>query len=106
MARELVVAGRTRHGLFFAQLALEKTLKALVCRHTGDLAPRLHNLVRLAEIAGLQPTPSQRDALAELSVLNIEGRYPDAWLPPPGLEEADAYLTRAEELLEWLTRLF
>jgi len=42
---------RIRHGLFLANLALEKALKALVCKATRDLAPRIHNLVRLAELA-------------------------------------------------------
>jgi HEPN domain-containing protein len=53
IAQELIERGRTRHGLFFVHLSLEKLLKAHVCRHTQDLAPRLHNLVRLAELAAL-----------------------------------------------------
>lgn len=39
VAVELIETGRTRHGLFFAHLALEKLLKAFVCRATLDLAP-------------------------------------------------------------------
>lgn len=53
VAYHLVDPARVRHGLFFAHLALEKALKALVCPKTRDIAPRLHNLVRLAEVAGL-----------------------------------------------------
>jgi hypothetical protein len=34
-----VARGRTRHGLFFAHLALEKTLKAHVCRATNENWP-------------------------------------------------------------------
>jgi hypothetical protein len=45
VAVELVDLGRTRHGLFFAHLALEKMLKAHVCRVTQDLAPRIHPLL-------------------------------------------------------------
>ena len=41
VARDLVHRNRTRHGLFFAHLALEKALKAHVCRVTKDIAPRL-----------------------------------------------------------------
>jgi HEPN domain-containing protein len=48
VVQELLERGRIRHGLFFMHLALEKLLKAHVCRQTHDLAPRLHNLVRLA----------------------------------------------------------
>ena len=60
VARDLVHRNRIRHGLFFAHLALEKALKPHVCRVTQDIAPRLHNLVRLAELAelDLQPPPS------------------------------------------------
>jgi HEPN domain-containing protein len=51
VAQDLMAQGRVRHALFCAHLALEKALKAHVCRQTNDLAPRLHNLVRLAEMA-------------------------------------------------------
>lgn len=59
VARELVRWTRIRHGLFFAHLALEKALKAHVCRVTHDIAPRVHNLVRLAELAELDLQPAQ-----------------------------------------------
>lgn len=53
VAVKLVTDGKSRHGLFFAHLALEKMLKALVCRHTRDVPPRIHNLTRPSELAGL-----------------------------------------------------
>jgi len=51
VAVRLVKDGKSRHGLFFAHLAPEK-LKALVCRHTRDIPPRIHNLTRLSQLAG------------------------------------------------------
>jgi HEPN domain-containing protein len=105
VAQELVDGGRIRHGLFFAHLALEKALKAHVCRQTRDLAPRIHNLVRLAELAGLNLTQEQVDVLAEMNAFNIEGRYPESLTPPPTLAQARTYLTRAEEVFRWLTGL-
>ena len=101
--RELVGRGRVRHGLFFLHLALEKALKADVCRATQDLAPRMHNLVRLAELAGLPCTQEQIDTLAELNTFSVEGRYPELLLPVPTPAEAQAYLARAEGILQWLT---
>jgi HEPN domain-containing protein len=83
IAQELIERGRTRHGLFFVHLSLEKLLKAHVCRHTQDLAPRLHNLVRLAELAALPLSQAQVDVLAEINAFHIEGRYPDVLIPPP-----------------------
>ena len=102
VANELVLAGHTRQSLFFAQLALEKMLKALVCQSTNDLAPRIHNLVRLAEIANLELTADQVDILAEMNAFNIEGRYPDVLLPVFSLDEAISHIQRAEEVYLWL----
>lgn len=105
VAQELVYGGRVRHGLFFAHLALEKALKAQVCRHTRDLAPRIHNLVRLAEVAEIHPKPEQIDVLAEMNAFSLEGRYPESLTPPPTQQEARAYLARAEEVFQWLMNL-
>jgi len=102
VADNLVQQRRTRHGLFFAHVALEKALKAHVCRNTHELAPRIHNLVRLAELANLNPSQSQIDTLADLNAFNLEGRYPDALSLPPTPQEAVEYLSRAEEVLQWL----
>lgn len=105
IAQELIDGGRLRHGLFFAHLALEELLKAHVCRCTQDLAPRLHNLVRLAEIAGLALDDDHIDLLAEMNTFNIEGRYPDLLIPPPSLKEARGYLHRSDEVYRWLMNL-
>ena len=105
VAQDLVKRGRGRHGLFFAHLALEKTLKANICRITQDIPPRLHNLVRLAELAKLTLQPNQTDILAEMNAFNIEGRYPDSLSPPPSHGEALHYIKRAEEIYKWLIHL-
>ena len=105
VARELVDGGRTRHGLFFAHLALEKLLKAHVCRQTRDLAPRIHNLVRLAELAEINLRQEQIDVLAEMNAFSIEGRYPESLMPPPSMAEAQDYMARAGEAFGWLTNL-
>ena len=102
----LVEDGSSRHGLFFAHLALEKMLKALVCRHTQDVPPRIHNLVRLSQLAGLEPRSEQMDLLAEMNQFNLQGRYPESFAPVPGPEEAARYLARAQAVMTWLIRPF
>ena len=102
VAQELVNNGRGRHGLFFAHLAIEKLIKAHVCRHTQDLAPRIHNLVRLAETAALPLNQTQRDIMAEMNAFNIEGRYPDFSILPLSHVESQDYLSRAGEVYQWL----
>ncbi len=101
-AVDTVERGKTRHGLFFAHLALEKALKAHVVRHTRDLAPKLHNLQRLAELAGLSLSEGQINVLSDMNGYNIEGRYPELLAPPPSLEVAQTDLERAREVYEWL----
>lgn len=103
VARDLIGRNKVRHGLFFLHLALEKAIKAEVCGATRDLAPRTHNLVRLAELATLPCTQEQVDTLAEMNAFNIEGRYPELLFPPPTPAEAQAYLARAERIWQWLT---
>jgi HEPN domain-containing protein len=102
---DLLEKNRIRHGLFIAHLALEKALKAIVCMATKDLAPRIHNLVRLAELAQLNLRPEQLDILAEMNAFNIEGRYPDALAAPLQKEEALQYVRRAEEVFQCLIHL-
>jgi HEPN domain-containing protein len=52
-AQSLLEKGHYRHSLFFAHLALEKMLKALVVLKINDVPPKIHNLIRLSELAGL-----------------------------------------------------
>lgn len=63
---------------FFCHLATEKMLKALVAQRTHRTPPRIHALWRLAEIAGVEDgfTAEQVDTIADLSVFQVEGRYP------------------------------
>ena len=106
VARDLVSRGRIRLGLFFAHLAFEKTLKAHVCRATRDLAPPIHNLIRLAEKARITLSEEQTDLLAEVNEFSIEGRYPHAILPPPSSDDARELLKRIDEVLQCLNNQF
>ena len=100
----LVESGKIRQGLFFAHLALEKLLKAHVCRQRQEIAPRIHNLVRLAERAGLEVEDEILDTLAVMNEFNIEGRYPLNHVEPPKTNEASEYMSKAKEVYQWLIR--
>jgi HEPN domain-containing protein len=102
VARQLVDNGRIRHGLFFAHLTLEKILKALICKHTQDLAPRIHNLTRLSTMTGVALETEYVDILAKMNAFHIEGRYPESLTAPPTKDEALNYITNAEKVYQWL----
>ena len=99
---DLVMDGRLRHGLFFAHLALEKILKAHVCRQSGPMVPKTHDLVRLGNLSGLSLSAENRAFLARFGRYQIEGRYPELLEAEPSMEVASAEIRAAEELLSWL----
>lgn len=101
-AESLLEKGHFRQSLFFAHLAIEKMLKAHVTRQTKDIPPRIHNLVRLAEIAELKLDPEQTEFLREFSIYQLEGRYPDTEQVRVDLSSARDETSRAKEMLIWL----
>jgi HEPN domain-containing protein len=102
VASDLVERGHLRHGLFFAHLALEKVLKAHVCQQTGDVAPHLDDLVRLASAASLPLDDHRRDVLAKMNAYALAGRSPDALPATVTPTDARDRLANAREVFEWL----
>jgi HEPN domain-containing protein len=101
-AKSLLEKGHLRHCLFFAHLALEKMLKALVVRATHDAPPRMRNLVRLAKLAALKTGNEQERFLRRFDLHQLEGRYPDVRQVElnPGLTRQE--LQTATEMWQWL----
>jgi HEPN domain-containing protein len=104
--KELLQSGRIRQGLFFIHLSLEKILKAHFCVNRRDVAPKSHNLVRLAEIGGVSLNEAQRDILADINAFNLEGRYPDSYAVLLSKDEVALVMTGAEEIFSWLKSQF
>lgn len=77
VAKSLLKMKHYLYCLFFTQLVIEKVLKALVVQMTAKHAPRSHNLVELAKLAGLNFTAEEIDFLDRLTDFNLEARYPD-----------------------------
>jgi HEPN domain-containing protein len=75
-ASDLLEKKRFRHALFFAELAVEKLLKAHVARATQKTPPRGHDLLRLAETGQVSLSDDQRAFLARIQEYCFEGRYP------------------------------
>ena len=63
--------------LFVGHLVIEKLLKAY---HIGNIptdSPQIHNLLKIAESAGLELADDKRSFLDEVTAFNIRARYPD-----------------------------
>lgn len=63
--------------LFFGHIVLEKILKALVVKETGEQAPFTHNLVKLEEITKLGFSKEFIEFLNQVNDFNIRARYPE-----------------------------
>ncbi|MFH1456579.1 MAG: HEPN domain-containing protein [Patescibacteria group bacterium] len=63
--------------MFFAHLTIECLLKSLVVLKTKNQAPYTHNLVILADKAGLKINNKQLETLKTTTTFNITNRYPD-----------------------------
>ena len=102
-AESLFEKDHPRQALFFAHLAIEKMLKAHVSLATQAVPPRIHDLLRLADLARLALSAEGRVFLARFQRYCLEGRYPDLQPTTPPPQEVPADLAQAREMLEWLT---
>lgn len=69
VTKHLLDSGAYQYALFFGHLYLEKLLKAMVVSRTGRHAPRTHNLLFLAERAGLAVSPQQHEVLLRVTAI-------------------------------------
>jgi len=76
-ARSLLKSRRYIYTLFCCQQTIEKMLKALITERKDIVPPRLHNLVRLAQIAELVMSNQEIEFLDRLSDFYIKTRYPE-----------------------------
>ena len=102
-AEETLERGKIRYALFFTHLALEKALKALVCKVTKETPPKIHNLVSLAELAGIKLVDDQKEFLNQMTGWSMSGRYTDSTPVEPPLEGAIILFRTSQEFYRSLT---
>jgi HEPN domain-containing protein len=104
-ARDMLDAGRYTYVLFCCQQAVEKALKALMIHRTGELPPKIHGLIRLAELANVSLSERQVDFVGELTVDYVRSRYPEGEIELEAEtthDEAEEILRSTEEMVQWL----
>lgn len=109
LSRSLFEGKKFIYCLFFLHLSIEKLLKGLIVRNTSKPAPYEHNLVRLAEAAGIALSEKQVDLLIDITTFNIKGRYDDyknQFYKTATREYAEKYLSEGEQLILWLKEHF
>ncbi len=107
-ARAMLKSGRYLYVLFCCQQALEKMIKGVMAERTDELPPRIHNLMRLADGAGLEIDENRADFLRELSAYYIQTRYPEeisALSREVTADLAHRILVSTEENMQWLSSM-
>jgi HEPN domain-containing protein len=98
----LIREKRILHGLFFCHLVIEKAIKAHVVKESGEVAPRSHNLIYLAEKASLDFDNDTEIFLGILMKYQLQGRYPDYNPNLPDEQKVGEYFKKTKVLLKWL----
>lgn len=105
-AEGLYKIGRFLPCLFYCHLFIEKAIKGLTVKDTGDAAPYDHKLSRLVKkIKSVKFTKKQLDLLDDLTAFNIKARYEDYKFEiykKATKTYTKTYLDRAKELYLWL----
>ncbi|HQM46967.1 MAG TPA: HEPN domain-containing protein [Smithellaceae bacterium] len=107
VAESLLEKGHYTWSLFIGHLVLEKLLKALYVKEHQKIAPRIHDLVKLAKATSLRISDEQLLFLSEVSDFNMEGRYPDEknqFAARCNREFATDYLRQIKEMRLWLKK--
>ena len=79
VARLLLDGKKFLQSGFFCHLIVEKSLKAFIANITSEIPPKKHDLVKLAALAGLTDSLSEKQValLVDLTPLQVEARYPE-----------------------------
>ncbi len=107
-ARAMLDSGRYLYVVFCCQQAVEKMIKAVIAQVSGEMPPRIHNLIQLAERAGLEPDAQQALLMRELSELYVQSRYPEQIEPTSSSAwqgVARDALLRTEKVVQWLSSM-
>lgn len=108
-AKSIFDSGRFDWSLFVGHLALEKILKAIfVDKNDNKLPPKIHNLVRLAELSKIKLDEEQKFLLDKINDFNLQTRYPDYKLEfykRCTKEYTTDYLGKIEDFYEWFSSL-
>ena len=93
--------------LFIGHLVIEKLLKGLYAKLNVEkpYAPKIHNLVQLAEKCEIEATEEMKEELAIITHFNMNARYEDyknSFKERATKEYTDEYIQKIRELRTWL----
>jgi HEPN domain-containing protein len=105
-AKAMFETGRYLYVVFICHLAMEKMLKALLSqKYPQDIPPKIHNLITLAQKAGIKPPDNLKDFFLRIDNVSVVTRYPEdmrALAKDFNKESAKLILSETRKILKWL----
>jgi HEPN domain-containing protein len=76
-AVDMLKSGRMVYCIFMCHLSIEKALKGLLIKRTGEFPSKSHSLLFFVEKLGLKLNDSDYEFLFMLNKISVPTRYPD-----------------------------
>lgn len=76
-ARQMFKTGRFVYVVFMCHLAIEKTMKAVVCEETNKVPPKTHDLIYLINLGKVELPSNLLDFVGIINNAGIVTRYPE-----------------------------
>lgn len=104
-AVDMFKSGRTVYCVFMCHLSLEKALKGLLIKKTGEFPLKTHSLIYFADKLDLQLNESHYEFLFTLNKISVTTRYPDdlrKLFVAYTKERTESILNQTKEVLTWI----
>jgi HEPN domain-containing protein len=104
-AVDMLKSGRTVYCVFMCHLSLEKALKGLLIKRTGDFPTKSHSLIYFVEKLELELEESVYEFIFTLNKISVPTRYPDnlrKLFTAYTKEKTESILNQTKEVQLWI----
>lgn len=104
-AVDMFKSGRNVYCIFMCHLSLEKALKGLLIKKTGEFPSKSHSLTFFVDKIGLEMNDNYFEFLFMLNKVSIPTRYPDdlkKLFSEYTFERTESILNQTKELQLWI----
>lgn len=104
-AFDMYKSGRAVYCIFMCHLSLEKALKGLLTKTTGEFPSKSHSLIYFVDKIGLELNESTYEFVFTLNKISVPTRYPDnlrKLFSEYTKERTESILNQTKELQAWI----
>jgi len=76
-AKQMLKTGRFVYVIFMCHLAIEKTMKAIVCEEINKVPPKTHDLIYLIFLGEIELSAGLLDFVGAINNAGVVTRYPE-----------------------------